>query len=181
MKIKVILMLIVVALLIAGCAQLGGAVNKPLGCPEAAEGTELLSNERFGYCFLYPDRYTLRETESGDLLVIDSVMNHTDPRIEVTIADAAGRTATEAAETVIGEFPPGAVTEPSTISLGEETAVVVDNVPGQEISRLVFVVRGDDLYQLMFTPASPDLGETYIQMQNDYTVVTNSFHFLLQQ
>lgn len=177
----ILLALIVIALFVAGCTQLGRAGDQPLACPEPAEGTDLLSNDRFGYCFLYPDTYTLVETERGDLLVIDSVMNHVDPRVDVTVVDAAGRSATDAAETTLAELPAGVVIEQSAVTLDEVTAVVVDNVPGQEISRLVFVVNDDRLYQLTFTHSNPDLGEAYTQMQNLYTVVTNSFHFLPQQ
>ena len=176
------LFLIVVTLVVvvlAGCAQIGGADSGDV--LEAGEGTEVLTNEALGYAFLYPDTYTLVALDSGDNLVIDSIMNHTDPRLGIEVEAAAGRTAGEVADALLAEYPEGFVIGRSTITLDGEEAVVLDQVPGQDMNRLVFVVNGDRLYRFMFTHAAPDEGDTYTRMENLYTVVTNSFRFLPQQ
>lgn len=177
MKTKLFLLtVIVIAILLAGCAQIGGAETDAV--LEATAGTEVLTSESFGYAFLYPDNYTVVTLDTGDNVVIDSIMNHTDPRLGIDVEDAAGRTAAEVADALLAEYPEGFVIGRSTITLDGQEAVVLDQVPGQEMSRLVFVVNGDRLYRLMFTHAAPDEGETYTRMENLYTVVTNSFRFL---
>jgi hypothetical protein len=177
MKTKLFLLtVIVVAILLAGCAQIGGAETGAV--LEATAGAQVLTNESLGYAFLYPDTYTVVTMENGDSVVIDSIMNHTDPRLGIDVEDAAGRTAAEVADALRAEYPEGFVIGRSTITLDGEEAVVLDPVPGQEFSRYLFVVKGGRLYRFMFTHSDPALGETYTRMENLYTVVTNSFRFL---
>ncbi|MDX1612765.1 MAG: hypothetical protein R3300_00570 [Candidatus Promineifilaceae bacterium] len=181
MKGKVLfLALIAIALVLAGCAQLGAADTEGSACPEPGQGTALLTNETSGYCFLYPDRYLVEARDNADILVIDSIMNHIDPRADIQVEDANGRTAADAADEMTGGFSAEMGLERSTVTLGGEEAVVIDNYPGQEISRLVFVVHGDRLYRLSVTHTSSDLGDTYTQAENLYTVIINSFGFLPQ-
>ena len=172
-------LLLLLALVVAGCAGLGGAAEEIGACPQPADGTALLQNEELGYCLLYPDNYMVEPREGADIVVIDSIMNHVDPRFDITVEEAAGRTAAEAAEEWAQGWL-GLELPRSTITVAGEEAVVVDDVPGQELSRYLFVVHGDRLYRMMFTHTSPDLGETYTRAQNLYTVVTNSFQFLSQ-
>lgn len=177
----ILLVLVAVALFLAGCAQLGAAVNESELCPEPAPETALLKNDQLGYCLLHPERYIVESSDNLDVLVIDSSMNHVDPRVHISVEEAGGRTAEEAADEATSGFPAEMGVERSSVTLGGEEAVVLDNYPGQEISRLVFVVHGDRLYQLTVTHMSPDLGETYTQAENLYTVVINSFRFLPPQ
>lgn len=174
-----VLVVVLIAVLLAGCAQIGGAETD--GVLEAGEGTAILANEDLGYAFLYPDTYTVEARETGDIVVIDSVMNHTDPRFDVQVEEAGGRTAGEVADALASAVPAGIVVERIMMKLDGEEAEVVDGVPGQELSRYVLVVKGDRLYRLLFTHSDPSLGDTYVQMENLYTVVTNSFRFLPQQ
>ncbi len=181
MKMKLFLLFFtMIALLLAGCARLGGATDEVAACAELAPDTELLKNEQRGYCLLYPDTYIAEGHDKGETLVIDSVMNHIDPRFDIVVEDGGERTAADAASEMSAGLPADMVTR-STLTLDGEEAVVLDNYPGQDISRYVFVVHGDRLYRLMFTHTAPELGETYTQAQNLYTVVTNSFRFLPQQ
>jgi hypothetical protein len=174
----ILLVLIAVTLILVGCAQPGTAGNDSDVCPEPAPETALLKNDELGYCLLHPDSYIVEANDNGDVLVIDSIMNHVDPRVDINVEESSGRTAAAAADEASGGFPAEMGIERSDMSLGDEEAVVLDNYPGQDISRLVFVVHGDRLYRLTFTHTSPDLGETYTQAENLYTVVTNSFRFL---
>lgn len=173
---RFLFVVIVVAVLLAGCAQIGGAETAAV--LEATAGTHVLTNESLGYALLYPDTYTVEARETGDILVIGSVMNHTDPRLQVEVEGAAGRTVAEVADAFAAGYPEGIVIERSTVTLDGEEAVVVDRVPTQELSRFVFVTNGDRLYRFMFTHSDPALGDTYTRMENLYTVVTNSFRFL---
>jgi hypothetical protein len=177
MNTRLLLMtVLLIATLLAGCAQIGGAETGAI--LEAGKGTEVLTNDDLAYAFLYPDTYTVEARETGDILVIGSIMNHTDPRLQVEVESAAGRTAAEVADAFAAGYPEGIVIERSTITLDGEEAVVVDRVPTQELSRFVFVTNGDRLYRFMFTHSDPALGDTYTRMENLYTVVTNSFRFV---
>jgi hypothetical protein len=177
MKTKLFLQIVILtAVLLAGCAQIGGAETGAI--LEAGEGTQVLINEGLGYAFLYPDTYTVEARETGDILVIGSVMNHADPRLGIEVEEAAGRTAADVADALLTDYSEGFVIGRSTITLDGEEAVVLDPVPGQELSRYVFVTSSDRLYRLMFTHSDPALGDTYTRMENLYTVVTNSFRFL---
>jgi hypothetical protein len=177
----ILLAAIAITLVLAGCAQLGAAGNENDLCPEPAPETSLLRNEELGYCLLYPDRYIVESRDSGDILVLESIMNHLDLRIDINVEDAGERTAIEAADEATSDLPPGMGIERSSVTLGDQEAVVLDNYPGQDMSRVVFVVHGDRLYRLTTTHMAPDLGETYTQAENLYTVVINSFRFLPQQ
>lgn len=182
MKGKLILLaLLAITLLVAGCAQLGAAGDESDVCVEPVPDTALLKNEELGYCLLHPERYIVESLDNSDVLVLDSIMNHVDPRVDIYVEEAAGRTATEAADEATSGFPAEMGIERSSTTLGGEEAVVLDRYPGQDMNRLVFVVHGHRLYRLTVTHMSPDLGETYTQAENLYTVVTNSFRFLPAQ
>ena len=95
--------------------------------------------------------------------------------------DAAGRTAAEAAEAVITDVTlslSGWQLGRSTTDLDGRRAVVLDNLPGQEISRRVFIVSDDRLYVLTFTPATPDSGQAYTRMETLYQTVIDSWRFV---
>ena len=67
------------------------------------------------------------------------------------------------------------------MSLGGEAAVMLDQVPGQDVSRQVLAVYGDRLYKLTFVPANEDAGEVYEKMESLYAVVIDSWRFLSRQ
>ena len=53
-----------------------------------------------------------------------------------------------------------------------------EQVPGQDLSRQVFFVRGDQLYTLTFVPDDPAAGAPYEEMAALYDLVMDSFSFL---
>jgi hypothetical protein len=62
-----------------------------------------------------------------------------------------------------------------TVTLGGEEAVVLDGMPGQELQRRVYVVRGQTLYVLAFWPARSENKAASEQMEALYTAVTSSW------
>lgn len=177
--------LLLLILLLAGCTTPGaqpeaGAARE---CPAETAGTKPLRNEQDGFCLLHPSEYTadVRSGEHTTILVVGSVLNHTDPRASIDVQDAGGRTATEVAEEmaarVAADLPEHRI-ERSTATIGGEQAVVLDKMPGQEINRQVLIVHDGRLYMLTFTHADEALGETYSQMENLYKTVVESFRFL---
>jgi len=66
----------------------------------------------------------------------------------------------------------------SSATIGGQDAIVLDGVPGQDISRQVVVACEDRLYRLTFVPASEDAGEIYTRMEQFYQMVLDSMSFL---
>jgi hypothetical protein len=149
------------------------------GCPAPVTGTELLKNSANGYCLLYPEEYAVvRANQFQTSLLIGGLLNVADPRVDIMVEDARGRTAEEIADELQFDYLPGDDIVRTNISVAGQEAVVLDNVPGQEISRRVVFVYEDRLYHLTFMPADANLGETYERMEALYAVVIHSFTFI---
>lgn len=153
------------------------------GCLEAGLGTLVLENRGQGYCLLYPDEYEVVQTnDTSTELVIDSVMNHIDPRVSITVDDAAGRTAEQIANAELAAFSlPDWIIERTDITIDGEPAVVLDHLPGQDLNRRVFLVHEGRLYHLFFTPVDPSQPEVYQRMETFYRTIIDSFRFVPPQ
>ena len=181
----VVLALVVVAL--AACSLPGVTAIDKSGpqkkdaaavCPEAAAGAELLRVEEHGYCLLYPSGYSVeRPNPEETALVVGSLLDVSHPRAYIKVGDADGRTTDQAADAIVADFP-GFEIARSSATIGGESAIVLDGVPGQDISRQVVIVRDGRLYHLTFVPASEDAGEVYTQMEELYQMLVDSLNFL---
>jgi hypothetical protein len=40
------------------------------GCPDAATGTQLLTNEEHGYCLLYPTGYEVQHPKENETVIL---------------------------------------------------------------------------------------------------------------
>jgi hypothetical protein len=83
-----------------------------------------------------------------------------DARPSIEARDAAGRTAEEAVEERLAEVA-GYRVERSTTTVGSTEAIVLEPMPGQELSRQVAITQGGLVHDLAFTPADPEIGERY--------------------
>jgi hypothetical protein len=186
MKKMLVAILALVAVALAACSLPSiAAMTKPGSqkgdaaaiCPEATAGTELLSVEEQGYCLLYPSRYSVeRPNPEETALVVGSLLDVSNPRVYIQFSDAGGRTVEQAADAVVADYP-GFEIKRSRTKAGGYDAIVLDGVPGQDISRQVIVVQNDRLYRLTFVPASEDAGEVYTQMEEIYRTVVDSLNF----
>jgi hypothetical protein len=147
-------------------------------CPTPQSGTTLLTYEAQGYCLLYPETHQPVEvSEAETVFVVGDLMNVSEPRVSVNVTDAAGESTTDAAGRILAVFglpdsnPPGAVT------MGGMEAVVLDNMPGQDINRRVIMVHNDRLYDLTFLPIGPDYGDVGQRTEELYQLVIDSFTF----
>jgi hypothetical protein len=182
-----VLGLSVVAIALAACSLPGvGATDKPGSqtgdtaaiCPEAASGTELLRVEEHGYCLLYPSGYSIeRPNPEETALVVGSLLDVSNPRLYIKVTDAEGRTLEQAADAVVADFP-GFEIARSSATIGGQDAIVLDGVPGQDISRQIVIVRDGRMYRLTFVPASEDAGEVYTRMEQFYQMVLDSLSFI---
>jgi hypothetical protein len=147
-------------------------------CPETTVDTRLLKNKRHGYCLLYPVGYKVEKPNDAETdLVVGSLLNAADPRVNIVVEDAGGRTADDLAKQIAAGFE-GFPIERSSIVLGGVEAIVLDKLPGQEINRRVLFEHEGLLYQLTFWPADESAGDVYRRMEVLYDTIVASFAFI---
>jgi hypothetical protein len=174
---------VLLSVLLAACGLDGQGVagngEQAAGCPSAEDGAAAYANDDHGYCLLYPANYIVEQPNADEtVFVIDSIMNHTDPRASITVVPANGRTAAQAADEMLEGLDMDAFNiERAETSLGGEAAIMLDSMPGQDINRQLFAVHGGMLFHLYFTPFDTSLGENYARAENLYNRVTASFVF----
>jgi hypothetical protein len=172
----------------ANLTQLGHIANEapipsatpPARCLTPNEDQQLLLDEAHGYCLLYPAAYSLVQTNPNSLeLVIDSVMNHLDPRVSIGVEDAAGRSLEEVSRKMEADYAlPGFNVERSDITVDGVQAVMFDHLPGQDLNRRVAFLQNGRLYTLFFAPIGDEDSETRRQAEALYQQVLTSFRVL---
>src|SRR3990172_8270641 len=143
-------------------------------CPEPAEGTQLLTHEEDGYCFLYPDRllrvdpspHTVCLVPEGDTQGCDNLV----AAVEVT--DAEGRTAAQIAdEKMLREGGFGA--DGCTAPIAGIQTLVLPHLADQGLTCEMLFVREDRLYTLKFALPDPDdppeVGNALVHLFNTVT------------
>lgn len=124
-------------------------------CPEAAADTYLLRDPQHGYCLLYPTGHKVERPNVDEVtLVVGSLLNVTEPRVGITVSDAAGRTAATYADEIVAGFEGFEIARSETTVAGEP-AVVLDDVPGQDINRQIIFTHDDRLFHFYFSPVDP--------------------------
>ena len=145
------------------------------------ETVQLLTNEKHGYSLLYPTGYDVQyPNEQAAVIFVGSLLNVEHPRAYIEVQRAAGRTVEQVADELAAEFPVGFDVKRSSVMIDGEKAVVLDNVPGQDMNRLVIVVHNDRLYKLTFAPVGEEYGEVYARTEDLYATIIGSFGFLPQ-
>lgn len=125
-------------------------------CPSATADTYLLRAPQLGFCLLYPVTHKVdRPNEQEVLIVLGGMLNATDPRAAITVTPGDGRTAAEAADEIVADFEGFEIARSETTVAGEP-AVVLDDVPGQDINQRVLFTHDDLLYQIYFSPIDPE-------------------------
>jgi hypothetical protein len=160
---------------------LGGALTLSRARPAATEGAvEVLTNEEHGYSLRYPTGYDVQyPNEHEAVILVSSLLDVEQPRVHVEVQDAGGRTVEQAADELVADLAPiGWNVERSNLTIDGEEAVVLNNVPGQDISRQVLVVHRDRLYKLTFVLVGGEYGEVYSRVEALYITIINSFKFL---
>lgn len=173
--------MLLVALSLIAC---GASSEAAQACPEPADGNQLLRNEAHGYCLVYPSGFVAEGMMES--MVINPApgrqgMGPVPPFVMIDVHAAEGSTAATMADSMVAQTQaaiPGMELDRSTITLGGEEAVVLDGVPGQELTRQLFVTKDDKLIIMTFAPADPGMGDLYSRMEMLYGTVANSFVFL---
>ena len=135
-------------------------------CPTATDDTYLLRNPQHGYCLLYPVTHKVERPNADEVnLVIGGLLNTLDPRANIRVVSGDGVTAESFADDIVTSFEGFEIARSATTVAGEP-AVVLDNVPGQDINRQVIFTHEDRLYHVYFSPldpANPDTLDTFAQ------------------
>ncbi len=104
-------------------------------------------------------------------------MNHTDPRVSIEVSDAQGRTLAEIGDQLVADYAAGFDVVRATATVGGAEALVLDNLPGQDLNRRVAVLHNDRLYSFFFTPLG-ETDEARAALDAFYQGVLGSFWFL---
>lgn len=148
-------------------------------CPQPETGTQLLRNEEYGYCFLFPDGYVRLDPLPYEVCLVPegpSMMCH-GANLIIEVHDALGRTAGQIADEKIAEHPHPDIIERIDRIIGGEDAVMVDGLSGVAASRSVFIVHEDHIYDLMFIPWD-ETADEFAALEALYTTIINSFTFV---
>ncbi len=122
-------------------------------CPAVRNGTRLLVDARRGFCLLIPATHTRFDPNPNEIVIArDSLLNVTDPRLSMSVINAGARTVEQFAADIVASMP-GSDIKQSTTNVAGQAAIVLDNVPGQDLTRHVLFARNGRLYDLTFSPA----------------------------
>jgi len=151
-------------------------------CPGPGQDKQLLRNEAFGYCFLYPEDYIRVDPLPYEICLVPNepyLVCHTANLI-LEVEEAAGRTANQIADEIVADAEsaiPGIMVKSTTYTVSGEQAVVLEGLPGVDLSRIIFIVHADRVYKLTFVPWDAT-GEEFARIKTLYTTVINSFTFI---
>ncbi len=163
-----------------GGVMAGAMGDAPAVCATPAADQQLLVQESQDYCLLYPATHTVTETVPRSVeIVVDSIMNHIDPRASIAVEAANDRTLDEVAAQALADYGlPAGMNTPQAITVAGEPAVMIDNLPGQDLNRRLFVIHDNQLYSFFFAPIGDEGTSVRDQAEALYNTVVDSFRFL---
>lgn len=131
------------------------AESATTSCPSATDDTYLLRAPQLGFCLLYPVTHKVERPNDQEVaIVLGGILNTTDPRASISATLADGRTAADVADEIVAGFEGFEIARSETTVAGEP-AIVLDDVPGQDINQQVIFTHGDRLYHLYYSPIDP--------------------------
>lgn len=159
------LSLLVAALALSACAatapSAGPAVDGPAievgGCPQPAEGQQVMGSPEVGFCTLMLEGFSLESYSDGSYSVEGPVpTTGIAPRVLIETSTAPGDL-TEYVEAYIAErILPDTELRKAPHPVGGEEGLMVEGLPGQDFTRQVFVIHGETLYHFTFLPWDTD-------------------------
>lgn len=163
----------------SGAPQPGAiSMRAPAACPTPTGDAQLYVDRSGGFCLLYPAAYVAEMTDDGVVhLVRGSLMNHIDPRASIEVSDAAGRSLAEIGDAVAAEYAAGFDILRVMATVGGEPALVLDNLPGQDLNRRVLVIHNGRLYSFFFAPLGEE-GDARAAFEAFYQGVIDSFRLI---
>ncbi len=171
--------------------EIPAAADPMANCPREEAGRHLYASEINGFCFLYPDGFTIQPDE----LRPDEVVKLVGPREEpspkqmelatVTVWVASNGRADIANSAAYAQkwralnIPPGEPVELAQEigSIGGYPAVVLDGLPGMIAQRAGFVVANDFKYMLTISPQPGFVGELDEPVRQAWEMITSTISF----
>jgi hypothetical protein len=136
---------------------------------------EFFSSDMLDLSFSYPPGYTQDPyNDTVQIAAPDLPGSDLKGRFWLEISDSYNRTAEKIADQDM-TFVPGLNPGRWTVTLGGEQAVVLDGMPGQDLVRVVYIVRQQTLYILTFSPTRSKNTAANDQMEALYDAVTSSW------
>ncbi len=160
----------------ARIADAAAAAQLPAGalanCPTERDGTRLLIDARRGFCLLIPATHMRFDPIPNEVVIArDSLLNVTDPRLSLSVINAGARTVEQFAADIVASMP-GSNIKQSTTAVAGQAAIVLDNVPGQDLTRHVLLAHNGRLYDLTFSPAD------HAQMEAFYASIISDLRLI---
>jgi hypothetical protein len=155
------------------------------GCLEPTGDEQLISSPVAGYCFLIPanfERSEYSDVEGFNLGIYgpESTPGHRE-RGFVNVTEVTTDTLEGSVQIVVDEViaaMPGFTPTQSSLTWGGVPAIRIDNLPGQDANRKIYVIYENRLYELTFVPADPGRPDAYAEMEELYTLMLDSFRFM---
>lgn len=149
-------------------------------CATPPAGQQVLVETAQGYCLHYPADYSLIQSNpDGMEIVVDTVMNHSDPRASLTVEAANGRSLAAVVAQMIADFvQPGQAVDRHDLTIDGVPAVMLDNLLGQDVYRRVVLIQNERLYSFFFSPIGEAGTATRQQAEALYQTVIDSLRFL---
>ena len=159
-----ILALLCLALLLTACG------------PEISEETKILVEENQKYAVSYPANFDVEYYGTHGVAIMRGTReNFKGARADINILPSGSMTTQAAALEYLSMYSNDELTT-TTITLDNEEAIVIDGVPGKEVTRTVLIIHNDQLYKFNFVPANPD-DSAFVEMEALYKVIIESFDF----
>lgn len=140
------------------------ASGAAVACDDPAAGAQAYSSAEYRFCLLTPAGYSVVETVPGNFSLVagGNIMDHISPRVGIEVSATGDRTLAGIAGQMMEDYAPvgtDVTAQASTVDGAE--AVLLDNLPGQDLNRRVVVVHNGFVYSLMFMPLNPEAEPFY--------------------
>lgn len=172
-------LLAVLLLFSLGMAACGGAAGSPR-C-EAGSGEVLVQPEGEGFCLSAPAEFTHHQYEAGHHVVyygqVEQLIEPPQPFLMIEIEDHDGRDLDELGAAYLAAYT-GIELAWQEAELGGQRALRIDQLPGQELGRVLLTIHDGRVYELLFVPDDEAAGEAHERMESLYDRVTESFQFI---
>lgn len=151
-------------------------------CLEGDGGTKSFINQVDGYCLLYPAEYEIGQPNQNTVVLFKgSLLNVDDPKVLIERVESRGLSAAQLADEFASQFPEFNISKTTDLQFDGLDAVVLDNVPGQDLSRVMFIVYGDTAYQFRFIPSDPNNEDVYREMKQLFRIISSSLRIIGDQ
>jgi hypothetical protein len=163
-------------------AEMPQAMPVASACPVPTKETLSFQHEAAGYCLLYPNGYLVQQLyEEGTLLLPDANPAAAQASVVIEVGDAVNHSVAQIADEVItmvyASWPDWEFERTEGFTVGGEAAIMLDPLPGRELTRQVLFVHDNRLFRLIFFPSDPEQADALAKMEALYSTVINSFTF----